>query len=88
MSIEYDAPKPNFRQCPLEYDALDHGSIYQQAPYTQVPIGKRKKIKLRKHLRREATEKEMDDFTNRVVRISEYEPFDGAYCNDPLPEYF
>lgn len=67
--------QPNFGQRLPEYDAPER-IFYQQTPEGHVLRGKRKKIKLSKHLRREVTDKKKDNFTNRVLKIPEEDPFD------------
>ncbi|KAF2587762.1 hypothetical protein F2Q70_00038934 [Brassica cretica] len=64
LTVDIDR-QPNYGQRPPEYDAPEP-VIYKEAGTGHIPIGKRKKNKIPKHLRREVTEKEIDGFTRRV----------------------
>ena len=62
--------------------------IYKEAATRQVPIGKRRKNKIPKHLGWEATKKEMDGFTKIVLKIPDDVPFDEAYYTHNLWIFF
>ncbi|KAF2532704.1 hypothetical protein F2Q70_00030103 [Brassica cretica] len=75
--------------------SIDNNQQSEDAPEPMVvelatvgrTLRKRKK-KVIKHLKREASDKEMDNFTKRVLRIPLDKPFDEAYFTHRLWKFF
>ncbi|KAF3590330.1 hypothetical protein DY000_02022424 [Brassica cretica] len=75
--------------------SVDNNQQSEDAPepmvVEQATVGRtlrKRKKKVIKHLKREASEKEMDNFTKRVLRIPLDKPFDEAYFTHRLWKFF